>query len=76
MARMPPGLSLSAREAILHSLASQHCPTAVPISRILRDIRTEFPALPESDDDLIQHIVMEATDHGLAVHFDSPREED
>lgn len=69
-----PRLSLAAKEAILRRLATQGRTTPVPISKMLRDIRTGFPALRESDEDLIRQIVTEAADHGLAVHFD--RQED
>lgn len=73
MAHTPPRLSTAAREAIHRGLVGQYRSTAVPISRILRTIRTELPALPYSDEELIQQIVLDATGQGLAVHFDKAR---
>lgn len=70
-----PCLSLAAREAIIRRLASRSKLVPVPISRILRDIRSDTPDLGESDDELIHQIVMDATDSGFAVHFDGDREQ-
>lgn len=63
-------LSTAAREAIRRRLSTQSKAAAVPISRILRHLRSDAPTLDESDDELVHHIVLEATSHGLAVHFD------
>ena len=70
-----PRLSLAAREAIIHRLASRSKLAPVPISRILHDIRSDAPDLRESDEELIQQIVMDATDSGFAVHFDHDSEQ-
>lgn len=65
----PPRLSLSTREAIRNRLSGLNRSTAVPISRILSHVRSTIPKLDESDDDLIEQIVMEATGNGFAIHF-------
>lgn len=70
-----PRLSSAAREAIIHRLASWSKSAPVPISRILHDIRSDTPNLRESDEELIQQIVMDATDSGFAVHFDRDGEQ-
>ena len=70
MIQSHPRLSVAAREAILRGLSRQSGSAAVPISRVLHNIRTDFPALRESDEDLIRQIVIDATGRGLAVYFD------
>lgn len=70
MAAPSPRLSLAAREAIIRRLTAQNAFAAVAISRILRDVRADCPALAEDNDDLIRQIVIEATDLGYAVDFD------
>lgn len=66
----PPRLPRVVKAAIRHRLEGQHRTTAVPVSRILKDVRAEITALEVSDEELIRQIVIDATDHGLAVHFD------
>lgn len=67
-------LSIAARKAIHSQLSNSPGSTAVPISKILREIRSDVPELRKSDEELIDQIVMEATDYGLAVHFDQERD--
>lgn len=69
-----PRLSFAARQAILDQLSKAGRSTAIPLSRTLKDIRARSPALPESDKDLIHHIVITATNHGLAIQFDNPKD--
>ena len=71
MTDLPARLSNVAREAIHRRLQQQRKGDPIPLSRVLREVRAELPSLRESDDDLINHIVIEATDNGLFVHFDS-----
>ena len=75
MARLPPRLSFVTREAILRNLVSQYRSTPVPVSRILRRVRKEYPLITDGDDALIRQIVLDATDHGLAVYFDKLSDE-
>ena len=65
-----PRASLAAREAVRKHLAAQDRGKAVQISRVLSDLRARQPGLHEDDEELIRLIVEDATDHGLAVHFD------
>ena len=65
-----PRLSLAEREAIRNSLEGRGRSAVVPISRILHDVRRNAPNLSESEEDLRYQIVMDATNHGLAIHFD------
>ena len=70
MTDRPARLSVAARDAIHRHLATQDKVTAVPISKILGIVRNDFPDLHATDDELLDHIVLEATNHGLAVDFD------
>jgi len=65
-----PRASLAAREAIRRHLAARNRSEAIPVSKMLSDLRTERPPLRESDEELVYLIVEDAIDHGLAVHFD------
>lgn len=68
--KSPRDLSRAAREAIHRSLARRSHLAAVPVTSLLQELRKEGATVYESEEELIHHIVMEATDYGLAVHFD------
>lgn len=67
---LPPRLPAGIREAVRRRLTGQPSVVPVRISRILQDLRSSADTSRVTDDELIRQIVMDATDHGLAVHFD------
>ena len=67
---LSPRLPESVKEAVRLHIAGQSAIAPVQISRILHDIRSKVDVPHISDEDLVRQIVMDATDHGLSVHFD------
>lgn len=67
---LPPRLPEGIKNAIRQRIAKQASAAPVQISRLLRDIRSTVDASSITDDELVQQIVIDATDRGLSVHFD------
>lgn len=65
-----PRLPEAIKEAIRQHIAGRTGAAPVQVSRLLRDVRSAVDTTHLTDDDLIEQIVMDATDHGLSVHFD------
>jgi hypothetical protein len=60
----------SVKEVVRRQLAKQAAAAPVQLSRILRDVRSTVDASHVTDEELVRQIVMDATNHGLSVHFD------
>lgn len=73
-AAVAPRLPESIKEVIRQHIAKRGSMAPVQISQILRDVRLTVDASHATDDELVQQIVMDATDHGLSVHFDNQGE--
>jgi hypothetical protein len=65
-----PRLPEAIKEAIRQHIAGRTGAAPVQVSRLLRDVRSAVDTTHVTDDELVKQIVMDATDHGLSVHFD------
>lgn len=65
-----PRLPEAIKEAIRQHIAGRTSTAPVQVSRLLRDVRSAIDASQVTDDELVEQIVMDATDQGLPVHFD------
>ena len=70
MTRHLSRLSDEARETIHRSLSTQAYSEAVPLLKVLKDVRLQLPDLHESDEELSDHIIAVASSQGRAVEFD------
>lgn len=67
---LPSRLPESIKEAVRQHIAKQAAVAPVQVSRILRDIRSSVDATHVTDEELVQQIVVDATNHGFSIHFD------
>lgn len=65
-----PRLPEAIKEAIRQHIAGRTSAAPVQVSRLLRDVRSAVDTAHITDEELVEQIVMDATDHGLSVHFD------
>lgn len=67
---------LSVQSAIQKLIMKRHSQGTVSTASIIRELRQDFPYLPEQDRELANAIARQAIQNGLQVHFeaDLPRQ--